>query len=197
MPEANTLPIWGNQRKEKRKVAVCGSSRPLVAFSLIEAVVFQRMYLRDLDRQMNHLILSDKHNQENLNKLKKIHGELLKFRAKFSSSPLSTTTAGKQQFQLWGNVVGLHDMASNLLETVKDLHEYYNDIAQQASQRKLDMLAVVLGFLGVAQLLSDVFWAYNSDQPEERDTLNLVVPFAVSGGLLLLAVTFVFLTRKQ
>jgi hypothetical protein len=50
MPEANTLPIWGNQRKEKRKVAVCGSSRPLVAFSLIEAVVFQRMYLRDLDR---------------------------------------------------------------------------------------------------------------------------------------------------
>jgi hypothetical protein len=59
------------------------------------------------------------------------------------------------------------------------------------------MLAVVLGFLGVAQLLSDVFWAYNSDQPEERDTLNLVVPFAVSGGLLLLAVTFVFLTRKQ
>jgi hypothetical protein len=46
---------------------------------------------------MNHLILSDKHNQENLNKLKKIHGELLKFRAKFSSSPLSTTTAGKQQ----------------------------------------------------------------------------------------------------
>ncbi|XP_062521625.1 uncharacterized protein LOC134196497 [Corticium candelabrum] len=182
-------------RMKKQKVAVFGSSRPLVAFSLIEAVVFQRMYLRSLDHRMNRLILSDKHNEANLNKLKLIHGELLKFRSKFSSTPLSTTTAGKQQFQLWGTVVGLHEMAANLLETTKDLHDYYNDIAQRASQRKLDMLAVVLGFLGVAQLLSDIFWAWN--QPDEKDDKNLLVPFTVSGGLLVVAIIFLLLTRQR
>lgn len=55
-----------------------------------------------------------------------------------------------------------------------------------------------MGFLGVAQLVSDVFWAWNSNEkPATKDVLNLVVPFAVSGGLLLVAVIFLLQTRQQ
>lgn len=57
------------------------------------------------------------------------------------------------------------------------------------------MLAVVLGFLGVAQLLSDIFWAWN--QPDEKDDKNLLVPFTVSGGLLVVAIIFLLLTRQR
>ena len=48
-------------------------------------------------QQLDSLILSEAYDTHSLKKLHIIHGDLLKFRTKFSYSPLSTTTAGKQQ----------------------------------------------------------------------------------------------------
>eukprot|EP00118_Oscarella_pearsei_P013235 m.103520 g.103520 ORF g.103520 m.103520 type:complete len:575 (+) comp37191_c0_seq29:104-1828(+) len=200
MEKSNELPLWGYSRLEKKKVSLFGSSRVLVAFSLIEVVVFQRMYLRNLDQRLSKLIMSDKHDRHNLLALKRVHGELLRFRTKFNSTPISAATAGKQQFHVWASVVGLRDMTSSLLETVKDLHEYYNDIEEKASQQRLDMLAVVLGFLGVAQLVSDIFWAYWNEggvRSTERDLYNAIVPSSFAFFLFVAAVVFLVVTRRQ
>ena len=61
------------------------------------------------------------------------------------------------------------------------------------------MLAIILGFLGIAQLVSDIFWAYRNerDPSDKRDALNAVVPSSIAGLLLVVAVIFIVVTRRK
>ena len=44
------LPLFAHERLQKRTAVICGTTRPLAAFSLLEAVLFQRTFLRTLEQ---------------------------------------------------------------------------------------------------------------------------------------------------
>ena len=44
-----SLPLFANDRLRKQSTTVCGTTRPLSSFSLVEVLLFQRTYLRILD----------------------------------------------------------------------------------------------------------------------------------------------------
>ena len=44
------LPLFANDRRFKNSITVCGTSRPLAAFSMVEVLLFQRTFLRTLDQ---------------------------------------------------------------------------------------------------------------------------------------------------
>ena len=59
---------------------------------------------------------------------------------------------------------------------------------------RLDLLATMLSFLGIADLVSSVYLAYSTSTivpSSDRDNLNVTIPFVLIGILLMVAVIFV------
>eukprot|EP00049_Salpingoeca_infusionum_P025738 m.21513 g.21513 ORF g.21513 m.21513 type:complete len:490 (-) comp8291_c0_seq1:250-1719(-) len=191
------LPMFSNARHNGVTGDVRGTSRPLGSFSMMEAILFQRTYLRYLDNTMHQLIVNmdQRKNSESLEILQDVHRQLIKFRANYGTRPVSSSSSCVQQMDQWTKVAGLSSVTNQLTSNIKDLHTFYSDISAEESQQRLDTLAVVLGFLGVAQLVTDIYTNYiesGSTTPEKL----IWVPALVTAVLLLLAIAFTYYTRS-
>lgn len=67
-----SLPMFSEDRKAGLSALVCGTTRPLAAFSMVEAMLFERTYLRSLDKQALDLIMNRTRRRNNKMKMKKI-----------------------------------------------------------------------------------------------------------------------------
>ena len=112
-----------------------------------------------------------------------------------SLSQVSTARAGREQFDVWSHVAGLHRMREDVSATIADLHSFYDDIAQTANQKRLDLLSIVLGFLGLAQLAIDVFFAINESNTPGRTSI-VYVPAITTSLCFILAVFFILYSRS-
>jgi len=170
--------------KEKGKVpTIHGTRRPYLTLSLAEPLVFERMYLRSLHQSINELMESDRA-KGNAPLLQIAQGKLLKFKARFGNGIVSSTRGGNEQFEQWCSVSQVTEMKDKLGESITELHSFYSGIDAENQQRTLDILAVVLGFLGLAQLLIDL---YEKEKP--------FVPTSIASSLLLCAFFFIYFSH--
>ncbi|XP_065827273.1 uncharacterized protein [Oscarella lobularis] len=192
---ASELKVWKNHRKDENEEigTVLGTARPLAAFSLIEILLLRRMVLRRFGQRVEGLIISEKRNEDNLKKLQKLQGEMLSFKADLSK-PVTTSSVVAPQLKMWSTVVGIDEMMKDISESVNDLYGFYSGIVEKKSQKRLDLLATMLSFLGIADLVSSVYLAYSTSTivpSSDRDNLNVTIPFVLIGILLMVAVIFV------
>jgi hypothetical protein len=117
--------IFGDARKGKFKFAIPECSRPLVALSLVEAMVFRRMHLRRLQDESSNLIMSRERSLLRVRQLTDIHGRMLQFQARLGGASVSTARAGREQFKLWSSVAGLDELEERVAQTIAELHSYF------------------------------------------------------------------------
>jgi hypothetical protein len=81
------VPFFAENRWLKQRMEVCGTKRPLSAFSMCEALLFQRTFLRSLDSETSRLIMVADQiaAKKSSAKLQKIHAGLLKVGGSFFS----------------------------------------------------------------------------------------------------------------
>lgn len=156
---------------------VFGTTRPLAALSLAECVLFQRTFLRDIDNTIHDLILKmrERSDRDSIAILKDVHSHLLQFRAEFSTKPVSSSSSCEKQFKQWARVSALESTRDRLDEIVKDLHTYFADISGSRTQSRLNALTIVLGFLGLAQLINGIYQSYADSKEIERIWLQVVI----------------------
>ncbi len=195
-----SLPIFATDRRAKTSAEICGTTRAAASLSLMEAIVFQRTYLRSLDQQTSELIMAAKKLSTTAaaEELQDIHLRMLKFKAKFTTEPVSSSSAVKEQFALWCNVVGIGRTIETLSGGIADLRGFVSEQTARAGQQRLDTLSVVLGFLGIASLVIDVYVNYitNPDDNGNRRPNLWIMPTVVILLLFLVGFIFVAYTRK-
>ncbi|XP_065838832.1 uncharacterized protein [Oscarella lobularis] len=179
---------------------VFGSSWPFVALSLIEVVAFMRTFLRNIDKDLRERVKTTGRDESkaNLKQIKKLHAELLRFRAHYHGSEMSSTAGGCKQFEMWSELSGIAKLMNGLREIVQDVDAYYDNVRRDKSQFTLDILTVVLGFLGVAELFSEIYWTYQNTEMiggSERDSNNAVVPSLFTIILTILGILFIYKTQ--
>eukprot|EP00118_Oscarella_pearsei_P016615 m.160611 g.160611 ORF g.160611 m.160611 type:complete len:160 (+) comp38776_c0_seq2:109-588(+) len=152
------------------------------------------MRLRSFVQTTENLIENGERNENNLEAFKVLQGEVLKFKALELTKQVTTSSVVEPQLKLWSKVVGIDEMMEQILGSVNDLYEYYNGIVEKTSQRRLDLLATLLSFLGFAELISGIYLAYSTSESvtsSDRDPLNIAIPSVFSALLVILAVVFV------
>eukprot|EP00048_Salpingoeca_helianthica_P018509 m.242179 g.242179 ORF g.242179 m.242179 type:complete len:493 (+) comp25327_c0_seq1:149-1627(+) len=156
---------------------VFGTTRPLAALSLAECILFQRTFLRDIDNTIHDLILKmrERSARKSIAILKDVHSHLLQFRAEFSTKPVSSSSSCEKQFKQWARVAALESTRDRLDTIVKDLHTYFADISGARTQSRLNALTIVLGFLGLAQLINGIYVSYADSGDKERIWLQVVI----------------------
>jgi len=183
---AKQIPISHFERLAQKKFVVNGTSRPFIGLSLTEMMIYKRMYLRRINQELDQIILFDKNPKKTVVLMKEIHMRSLKFRAKFTSAKVSTTRAGKEQYVLWNQVLGIDQLQKNLNSSLTELNQYYSDVEEKRNQRHLDYLTIVLGCLGATSVVIDM----NSFYTQTELTIDqgvFYIPIISTSGFMLLA----------
>lgn len=160
---------------------IYGTTRPLAALSMAECLLFQRTFLRNIDSTIHDLIVNMQRRSgiDSASTLKTVHSLLLRFRAEFATKPVSSSSACEKQFAQWASVAMIASTRDRLDEVVKDLHTYFADISGEKTQRRINGLTIVLGFLGLAQLTCSIYVGYLGDSRRETIWVQVLMSFII------------------
>ena len=87
--------------------------------------------------------------------LKVVEGNLLRFNLLFCDE-ISEVSSARAMFEIWQKKLSIDRLKANLANHVSDLSSFYGGISTEAQQSKIDLLTVIVSYLGFAQLAIQV-----------------------------------------
>jgi hypothetical protein len=192
---SETVPVLRAERIGTGR-ACFGTNRPLVAFSLIEPYLFHRIYLRMMDQSLNGLISEGRPTKKALESLKQTHLTNLQYKAMFLSKDISSTRAGKEQFNQHLEIGQLPQLYSSLSETISQMYSFFSAVEERQAQKRLDSLTLVFGVLGLAGLVLS-FYSYYLSLDANAPDVHRIVPALIDVIMLLVAFIYLYQMRTE
>eukprot|EP00040_Diaphanoeca_grandis_P029214 m.170556 g.170556 ORF g.170556 m.170556 type:complete len:844 (+) comp31614_c0_seq1:443-2974(+) len=174
------------------EIRIFGTTEPLAMFSVCENFLFKRSFCRNLEFQLKVMALSNDHDQTAVEQVRKIYSQYLSYRAQCGGDIVSTSSSAQDQYEQWLEICAVQQYEANLLATIKDMHELLSDIYNLQNQFRLDAIGIMLGFIGVATLINDIYSSYLDHQIGEY----LLLPILTSVALLSIAAYIVYTQYK-
>ena len=142
----------GDRKKDRKKF----EQSQKYTQALIQPMLYQWTYLQLLGERLSDLMIQQKH-ANCVDELARIHGAVLEFRARFFQRSIFIPRSMKMLSAKWQETIGLDSLNTSLGDSISDLHSYYSDMSSRVTQQRLDVLAVILGMLTLAELVISVY----------------------------------------